>query len=135
MNCELCGKEGPLQERILEGTRMMLCTPCGGFGKQVSRPKPSAPARPQPRPQATIPDRGTIVQDLVENYGLLVKRKRESMGLKQQELARQLNIKESLLHSIESGRFAPSLPLARKLEKQLRLRLVDQQELPDGNVF
>ena len=51
------------------------------------------------------------------------------MHLKQEELARRLAEKESVIHHIESGNFVPSLALARKLEKCLGITLVEIPQL------
>ena len=51
------------------------------------------------------------------------------MGLKQKELAKMLAEKESVIHKLESGNIEPSLNLARKLERQLRIKIIEQHEL------
>jgi len=48
------------------------------------------------------------------------------MNIKQEELAKRLSIKTSLLHQIESGRFVPPIDLARTFEKALHLQLVQE---------
>ena len=44
--------------------------------------------------------------------------------MKQEELAKRLNEKESLMHKIESNSITPSISLARKLEKALGIKIV-----------
>ena len=47
------------------------------------------------------------------------------MGLKQEELARKINEKESLIHKLENELVEPSLKLAEKLEKFLKIKLIE----------
>ena len=63
---------------------------------------------------------------LVENYPDIIKKKRESMGLSQKDFANRINEKESIIHKIEIGAFEPQLSLARKLEKILGIKLVEE---------
>ena len=51
------------------------------------------------------------------------------MGLKQKEFAKFLAERESLIHKMESGTYTPSIELARKLERQLGISLVEQKEV------
>ncbi len=44
-------------------------------------------------------------------------------------MAKKLMEKESLLHNVESGHMKPNLELARKLEKFLKISIVEQIEL------
>ncbi len=130
MNCELCGKQADLKEVLVEGTRMRLCASCAHYGKVLEAPaRPARRSVPSvPRSYSPEPARNNLVQALVDDFSNRIKRRRESMGLKQEELAKRINIKASLLHSIESGKFKPSIELARVLEKALRVQLVEQQE-------
>ncbi len=40
----------------------------------------------------------------------------------------KINEKESLIHQIETGRFEPNIALTRKLEKFLKIKLIEEHE-------
>jgi len=54
--------------------------------------------------------------------------KREGLGLKQKELAEKIAEKEALVHKLETGIVEPSIKIAKKLEKFLKIKLVEEQE-------
>lgn len=62
--------------------------------------------------------------ELAEDFGELVRRARVKLGLTQQDLAAQLNEKLTVIKKIEAGQFRPSIQLARKLEKFLKIQLL-----------
>jgi len=62
--------------------------------------------------------------ELVEDFGELVRKARIKLGLTQQDLAAQLNEKLTVIKKIEAGQFRPSIQLARKLEKFLKIQLL-----------
>ena len=66
--------------------------------------------------------------DLVEDFGEIVRTARVKMGLTQEDLAKQLNEKLTVIKKIESGEFRPPLSLARKLERFLKVRLLEPVE-------
>ena len=68
------------------------------------------------------------IELIVENYAELVKKKRESIGLTQKEFANKINEKESTIHKIETGVWQPNLILAKKLEKTLGLKLIEEHQ-------
>ena len=73
--------------------------------------------------------------ELVENYGELVREARIGMGLTQEELASQVGEKATVIKKIEHGEFRPSIELAKKLEKILRIRLlVPAEEEPSSEI-
>lgn len=112
----------------VEGTTMKLCPNCVRYGKtfadnstRVNNFNSSRPKRSYVDPEANL--------TLIKNYPSLIKSSRENKGLKQSEVAKKLNEKESLMHSIESGNLRPSFKTARKLEKFFGIKLIE--EIPD----
>jgi putative transcription factor len=73
--------------------------------------------------------------EFVENYGELVREARIRTGLTQEELASQVGEKATVIKKIEHGELRPSIELARKLEKILRIRLlVPAEEEPSSEI-
>jgi len=68
--------------------------------------------------------------EIVEDYNEIVRKARVSLGLTQEELAKQIGEKATIIKKIESGEFRPSISLARKLEKFLRVMLLVPAEEP-----
>jgi putative transcription factor len=121
MQCEMCGRETAVVRASIEGTEMNVCNECAQFGARLSapvRPMPAPVSRP-PRPQP----RSRAVETVVEMVSA-----RERLGLKQEDFAKRIQEKESVVHNIESGRFKPPLELARKLERFLKIQLVEKYE-------
>ena len=122
MNCEMCGKEKALKDAIVEGVMLKVCEKCSRFGKVITI------ERPVIKEEKKFVKKQEINEDIVEDYALKLKRAREDLNLKQEEVAKNLNEKESVIHSLEIGKLKPSLELARKLEKFFRIKLVEEKE-------
>ena len=63
---------------------------------------------------------------IVPNYSELIKDAREKLGITQGDLARELYERVYDLQDIEQGKKVPSFLLARKLERALRIKLIDK---------
>ncbi len=132
MGCDMCGKEGLLFSALIEGTELTVCQTCGGHGKVLKKIVPAQPA--VPKKSVAKPE---IIEAVVANYADLVRQAREKLGLTQKEFASKITEKESVVHKIETSALEPSIPLARKLEKLLRITLIEEVEdkpvvLPKG---
>jgi putative transcription factor len=137
MQCEMCGKETEPIRAIIEGSELKVCQACAGFGiilkdtpKPIARPNPFAaqkPALTKPLPN----DSPQFYLAVMDDYASRIKNKRDSMCIKQEDLAKMLNEKESLIQKIESGHFKPNLELARKFESFLKITLVEQRKEED----
>lgn len=123
MECDICGKKADkLYEVEVEGTLLHLCEECKRFGKEIKKPKlvftkkPAALKEDEPN-ESIRPD-----------FSLVIKQARQKLGMKQEEVAKRINEKASLMHSIETGKHEPSIPLARKLEKFFGISLIENIE-------
>jgi uncharacterized protein (TIGR00270 family) len=69
-----------------------------------------------------------VEEVLIAGYAEKIRAIRNQLGLKQEDFAKKLQIKESILHKLEGGSFRPSLPLAKKIGRILAIRLVERRE-------
>ena len=69
-----------------------------------------------------------IIQKIVDDFAEKIRIKREKLGLKQEDFAKSISEKESVIHKLETGEFHPSLELAEKLEKILKIKLIEEYE-------
>ena len=58
-----------------------------------------------------------IIRLVVGDFATRVRKAREKLGLKQEDFAKKIKEKESIVHKLETGEFKPNLDLAKKLEK------------------
>ncbi|MBS3112706.1 TIGR00270 family protein [Candidatus Woesearchaeota archaeon] len=123
MQCDICGKDAKLVKILVENSKMNVCLNCSGYGAIVHIPKKII-FKPKPVISSLIEPEYTL--KIVDNYSALIKNKRESLCLKQEDLAKNLNEKWSIIQKIESNNFKPSLDLTRKLERFLKIRLIEQ---------
>ncbi len=63
--------------------------------------------------------------DVVENYSEIIKKARERMGWTQAVLAEKLRVQENVVRRIESGRLKPPIELALRIEKLLKVKILE----------
>ena len=131
MPCEMCGKEGNVLKADIEGAVLVVCNECAKFGKIISRvraPIKNKKSESQPAKKQVQTVKRELLQLIVEDYAKVIKEAREKLGLKQQDLARKIAEKESLIQNIETEKFVPGMDLARKFERFLKIKLIEQHE-------
>jgi len=141
--CNLCGEQTEkLFKTNIEGAELIVCPNCARLGEIISEVIPKetvkeseteSEERHYNNDYEEMPMKN-FVEIVVDDCGRRVKNVREKKGLKQEDFAKMLAIKESLLHNIESGHFEPGLELAKKLEKKLHIKLTEQIEDKPVNV-
>ena len=126
MKCDLCGNNEAVMVADIEGASLNVCSNCSRFGKPI-RPVSGLPkaAKKQARIEPAMPE---VEEVIVADYAGLIRNARERSGMNQEDFAKKLNEKVSVIHKIETGSFEPDIAMARKLEKILGIKLVEKHE-------
>ena len=121
MDCELCGKKGEMYRAVVEDSQMTVCNACSKYGHVTGKVRQVVEVKKKPKQV-----KEESVEVIVSNFGELLRKKREQTGMSQKEFARKIAEKESILHKMETGSLVPTMETARKLERMLRLKLVEE---------
>ncbi len=125
MQCDLCGRTAQLVKARIEGVELDTCGACTRFGMIIARPPKKPAERLQPVQQRREPETREV---LVDDVGMIIRKKREQQGMTQEEFARLLAERASLVQKIETGQFTPPIEMAKKVERILKIRLVVEEE-------
>ncbi len=143
MICEMCGAKVHNAKFVkVEGAAIHVCQSCEKFAtsEAVKTEKgeilmPSVAqrlaSRQRRRTERDVYDHGEE-KELVLDYPEKVKAGRRAQGLSQDELAKQINEKKSVIVKVEAGEIHPSDKLVRKLERALGTPLRAKMELGEG---
>jgi len=123
----LCGRSDARFRAKVAGTEATVCERCASMGEIIEElrepPKPSEIKRAERREKATV-EKVDRVEEVVGDIGAQVRRKREELGWKQEELAKKISEHESMIKRIEHG-YIPSLKIAHKLGQALHIKLTE----------
>lgn len=141
MNCDICGRDivGQAFRVRVEGAKLLVCSSCQRLGKPYKedpitiRPPLRGTTVPRPmRRKAPELPKGMDEFDVAEDYAERVRRQRMKLGLSQEDLARRVREKLSVIQKIETGKMAPDTRLCRELEHELKVKLlVPRKEAPE----
>lgn len=128
--CDLCGRETELVQAEIEGTEMSVCRACAQYGtiKSPQIPKKAPAIRKSFHKKPTHEPALEVIETIIPDYPKKIRQAREKLGLNQEDFAKKLNIKESLIHKMETGSFEPNLNLAKKLGKKLKINLIQKTQ-------
>jgi putative transcription factor len=147
MRCEVCGREilGPPQRRIIEGAKLTVCHKCASFGTAdwiPGRPtfslppnKPQSLTRETPRPRIRNDVESVEQLELAEDYGVLIRKARQRLGLSEKDLAMKMQEKESVIKKLEKQEFTPDNKLIQKIKRYLGLDLVEHTETGKAQIL
>jgi len=142
--CEMCGTESSsLTTTKVEGAELELCDECSDFGTEVRTESSSSSSTKYSTSSSSSSDSGTSsasgstssgggsrrrdmfddMDELVADYDERIRTAREQRGLSQEELAKKLNEKASLIRKLERGDMLPSDEVQTKLERELDISL------------
>lgn len=150
VQCEMCGTETSSPKTVkIEGAELDVCDSCSEFGTEV-RTAGSSESSTKYSTSSSSGTSGTSsasgsastgssgsggsgrgrrrdmfdeLDELATDYDERIRSARESAGLSQEDLAKQLNEKASLIRKLERGDVLPSDEVQRKLERELGISL------------
>ncbi|MEM2908881.1 MAG: multiprotein-bridging factor 1 family protein [Candidatus Bilamarchaeaceae archaeon] len=119
--CEICGQPGLFAIVIVEGARLSVCARCAR-GKKILYRLAEEGEESEHRPTAKTSEE----EEIVEGYGEIIRKARERMGVSIEVVAERINESASYLERIERESVMPTLVVARKLEKELGIKLIEK---------
>lgn len=122
MECEICGADGADYVIAVEGAKLFVCAGCSGSGKLLRSPPRRQEEGQAPRARQEL--------EIADGYGQIIAGARKKLGLPLEVLAERINEKLSFLERVEHERTLPDEKVARKLEKELGITLL--QEVSSG---
>jgi len=122
----MCGSEGQLYNTVIEGAELKVCHECSNYGKVIGIVKEEL--KEIKRQEASNEQEKEIIEAVVEDFAVRIKKKREELGLTQKDFAKKIKEKESIIHKIETGSFIPQMELTKRLERFLHIKLVEKIE-------
>lgn len=132
MQCEVCGRTvyGPPKRVVIDTTAFLVCSSCARYGTPIHASEKgtlsiSTKHLKRPLPKTAL-EKTEQQLGVVSNFGDVIKRAREGFGLTQEVLAKLVGEKLSVIKRIEAGRLKPSIGLARKIEKVLKIKLIEE---------
>ncbi len=134
--CELCGSIiwGKGQTVIIEGAKMIVCPNCAQYGKRIVE-NPQTPSTRKPSTSTPVNKTKSRVYDkeieepsteIAEDYAIKIHQARMRKNLTQEKFAQKIHERGSLIRRIEAGKIKPPIPLARKIEKFLGIKIVNE---------
>ncbi|MEM1530156.1 MAG: multiprotein bridging factor aMBF1 [Candidatus Bathyarchaeia archaeon] len=155
LQCDVCGREitGKPHRVIIEGAKMVTCEECSKLGSEYWEPKPvMRPLETSTRKLTKLSSSVKVVStpvkrassstidvsgklEVVEGFGLIVKRARERMGLTPEDLGKKIGEKESVIKKVESERIVPDIRLASKLEHALKIKILRESTMLEDEKF
>ncbi len=121
-SCEICGREDVVAVISLEGAKMQACRNCSSHGKILY--KLSQESKPEKTTAATAQAKQS--EEIVENFGQTIRNGRDKLGLPVAVVAERINERESYIEQIERGHLRPTAAVAKKLEHELGIKLVEK---------
>ncbi|MFB6136060.1 MAG: multiprotein bridging factor aMBF1 [Halobacteriaceae archaeon] len=144
VQCEMCGAETSSPTTVkVEGAELQVCDDCVEFGTEVRTQESSATSTKYSTSSSSDSsssggsggsggsgsrrrrDMFDEMDELASDYDQRIRQAREEAGLSQEELAREVNEKASLIRKLEHGDVLPSDDVQRKLERKLDIELTE----------
>ncbi len=116
----MCGNSKVEAVCSVEGSEMTVCASCSKYGQLIRRVRVET-HRPV---KASFQEKQEKVEEIALNFAQLIKGRRESLKMTQEDFAKKIQEKETVLHKWETGHLKPDFQTAKKLERILGLKLM-----------
>jgi uncharacterized protein (TIGR00270 family) len=117
--CELCGSREASRRTKIDNAVLAVCDECVSFGQEIPRVELRQASKYMPEM-----DVGSAIRP---DFHEAIKKERSKRNLTQEEFAKRLNEKSSLVKRIEEG-WEPPTDTIRKIEKFLGIKLTEQTQ-------
>lgn len=117
--CELCGSGKANRKTRIDGAVLTVCEKCVGFGEEIRPIEMKIVKKSIPKLEM-----GDVLK---QNFNIIISNSRSKMNLKQEDLAKKLNEKLSIIKRVEEG-WKPTPNLISKLEKFFNIELIENPE-------
>lgn len=120
-----------MYKALVEGTELVVCDKCARLGKGAKLIQQLSPKQEQKKQKEILrlkTQEQETIQAITHDYGQKIRKARMKLDMTQEEFAKKLGIKESVLQKIENSEFEPPIDMAEKLEKALHIRLIEEVE-------
>ncbi|MHC1590910.1 MAG: multiprotein bridging factor aMBF1 [Candidatus Helarchaeales archaeon] len=135
--CEICGRiiEGPVRYRFIDANvKLRVCQNCSRFGQDIGKKqglKPHSGPKFMPTRQkspARKPKSRTRIEDLdlIDEFGAAIRQARQKANLTQEQLGKTIKEPASFIKKIEQEKIHPSIDVIRKLERVLKISLLER---------
>ena len=150
VQCEMCGADTASPNTVkVEGAELDVCDDCADFGTEVRTESSSSSSTKYSTGSSSGGSSGSgssgsasggtssgssggrrrdmfdEMDEVAQDYDQRIRNARESRGLSQEELAKELNEKASLIRKLERGDTLPSDGVQGKLESELGIALTE----------
>lgn len=137
MICEMCGADVPKLRKItIEGSVLSVCGKCSKFGRDHTvkirdneSTYPTTITERLQRREKRLKTKDVLEQtqeELALDYPRKIQKARSNMDLSQEDLAKRINEKKSVVAKLENGDMVPDDKLIKKLEKALDISLKEK---------
>jgi putative transcription factor len=124
-SCEMCGHPNGSNKVNVEGVIMQTCQICSKYGTVILREQ--APLTNfQPIKKFKPKSYKAPEMKITDNFHTKIRNSRNNRNLTQEQFATMLTEKQSIIQKLELGTFTPSINLAKKIEKTLNIKLLEQ---------
>ncbi len=124
--CEMCGREDRLRRAKVEGTELNVCSNCTKYGEVIRANNyySSKNSKNQPFIRKRLVKIEGPEYELVSDYNKIIQKVRQEKGMKQEDFAKLINEKLSVLQKWENGSLKIRIGVAKSLERKFDIKLL-----------